>query len=149
MSWNTPASAPTSNTRWFWQPPAALALLRLLLAGLALLALWLAAIPLGWQLLLLTLVVLDMGLTLWRLSGWAKPARRQGLAQLEQQWWHWTAQRGWQQVRLLPSSLVWSWLVVLELQPLHGRKLYLLVPWYVLPTDDFRRLRVALRFSKL
>lgn len=148
MYWNTAASAHNSNCRWFWQPPRELSLLRLLLAGLALLALCLAAIPTAWLLLLLSLVALDVLRTVLRMPHLVKAEQRQGLMQQDQQWSHWSAQHGWRPVKLLPNSLVWSWLVVLELKPQQGPRLYLALPWYVLPADDFRRLKVALRFSK-
>lgn len=149
MSWNIAASAQNSNKRWFWQPPAALQQGRLLLAALAGLALWLTELPSWLLLLLLLLIVVDASFSLGCWLQHRQASRRNGLVQLEKQWWYWRAQQGWQPVKLLPNSLVWSWLVVLELQPTFGRRRYLVVPWYLLPREEFRRLRVALRFSSL
>ncbi len=149
MSWNTAASAPDTKRRWFWQPSPGLSGGRLLLGMLALLALGISSLPLLWKVLAGLLVLADLALALWRLRQCRHPAWRRGLALAGKQWLYWTPQQGWCPVQLQAGTLVWSWLVVLELQPAGGRRQRLAVFWHLLPDEQFRRLKVALRFSRL
>lgn len=119
----------------------------MLLGALALLAVVLSSLATLWKVAAAGLVVADLLLTLrnWRLRG--HPAQRHGLMLANKQWLYWTAQHGWREVRLGQGSLVWSWLVVLDVKPGKGRHVQLALPWHVLPAESFRQLKVALRFG--
>ena len=142
-------SSPNSSFECRWQ--ASRLLLRLYLAclGLALLALWLAAIPLWARGFGSVLLLLHAAWVLPRQILLSSAAAFTGLRHDAQGWQLWSSAAGWQAVQLRPDSLALPVAVILRFRLAGERRLRgLCIPRDALPRDLHRRLRVRLKFSR-
>ncbi|HCF2413825.1 protein YgfX [Pseudomonas paraeruginosa] len=133
--------------RW-WVSPTLLAAC-LALWGLALLAIFLAALPVWLKLALVAGCLAYGGWGLQRQVLLRGPQAFRGLRHDESGWQLWSAGSGWQAVQLRPDSLALPWLIVLRVRlPGGWRTLGCCIPADALGADSHRRLRVRLRFSR-
>lgn len=142
-------SSPSDAFECRWQPSRALLWLYLPLLALALLAPWLAAIPL-W--LKLTSNLLCLGHAAWVLPRHvllSSPQAVLGLRRDAQGWQLWSRAQGWRPVQLRPDSLALPLVVVLRFR-LPGERFSrgLCIPCDALPREQHRRLRLRLKFSR-
>ncbi|MBB3060274.1 protein YgfX [Microbulbifer rhizosphaerae] len=117
--------------------------LLLLIAAQALLLLWWCRLP--WFLLLpATLLVLVYSAYEWR-----RLRRVRGLLSTRERRWFWRQEDDVEREFEFSGELVlWSWLIVINGCDPRGRRLRLVLAWDSLDTDDWRRLLVALRYSR-
>ena len=132
-----------------WQPSRCLLALYLLALGLAVAALWLAAIPL-WGALTGTLLCLAHAL--WVLPGQVLLSSASAFTSLRHDGagWHLRSRSGeWQPVQLRPDSLALPLAVVLRFRLAGERRVRgLCIPVDALDAATHRRLRVRLKFSR-
>ena len=142
-------SSPSSPFECRWQASRLLLRFYLVCLVLALLALWLAAIPLWAQCLGGALLLLHAA---WVLPGQillSSAAAFTGLRHDALGWQLWSAAGGWQVVQLRPDSLALPVVVILRFRLAGERRVRgLCIPRDALPRDLHRRLRVRLKFSR-
>ncbi|MFK3682510.1 protein YgfX [Pseudomonas sp. NPDC088890] len=142
-------SSPSEHFECRWQGSRLLLTAFLACQALALMALWLSALP--WW---LAIVVLLIGIAH---ASWAIPRRIllthpeaiTGLRRDPQGWRLFSRAHGWQPVRLLPDSIALPRLVVLRFVR-EGRRISesQCIPKDALGVDQHRRLRLRLKFSR-
>ncbi|MDP3847367.1 MAG: hypothetical protein Q8R10_13205 [Pseudomonas sp.] len=142
-------SNPSKPFECHWQASRLLLAGYLLIFGLALLALWLAALPLWAQLLGGVLVLLHAAWCLPRQILLGSPQAFTGLRHDAAGWQLFNVAVGWQTVQLRPSSLALPLVVVLHFRLAGERRVRgLCIPCDALKHDLHRRLRLQLKFSR-
>lgn len=142
-------SNPSEAFECHWQPSRGLLRLYLVILALALLAPWLAAVPLWLKALALVLCLAHAAWALPRHILLSSPDAWRGLRRDALGWQLWSAAQGWQPVQLRPDSLALPLAVVLRFR-LPGERLSrgLCIPRDALPREQHRRLRLRLKFSR-
>ncbi|MDH0097324.1 hypothetical protein L1F06_017115 [Ectopseudomonas hydrolytica] len=132
-----------------WQPSRGLLRLYLCVLFLALLAPWLAEIPVWLQVLSLPLCLAHAGWVLPRHFLLSSPEAIRGLRRDACGWHLWSAAKGWQAVQLRPDSLALPLAVVLRYR-LPGQRFSrgLCIARDALAPEQHRRLRLRLKFSR-
>lgn len=130
-----------SQSRRLWQAELAVYLATLLFAGLAtfpfLLAAW------YWPTALLAFLFF-IG---WHVKRcWHKRHFSSQMLYCTQDRWYLRDQGGEQEIRLCDEILLWTHLIVLPVSTASGEKKYLILTPDAMEVDDWRRLRVWLRF---
>ncbi|KHO65065.1 protein YgfX [Pseudomonas flexibilis] len=142
-------SSPSESFECHWRPSRLLLATYLLSLALALAALLLAALPAWAQLTGVFLCGLHALWTLPRHLLLRSPTAVTALRRDASGWHLFSTAHGWQAVRLLPDSLALPWLIVLRYRrPGRGFSQGLCIPRDALPSDQHRRLRVRLKFSR-
>ncbi|WP_322980764.1 protein YgfX [Pseudomonas sp. C11] len=142
-------SNPSDTFECRWQPSRALLRLYLTVLALAMLAPWLAAIPLWCKLLACVACLAHAAWFLPRQILLSSPDAVRALRRDVDGWHLWSAAHGWQAVQLRPDSLALPWLVVLRFR-LPGQRFTrgLCIPYDAMPREWHRRLRLRLKFSR-
>jgi len=124
-------------------PSRLLLVLLLLIAAQTLLLLWWCRLV--WLLLLpAVLVVLVYAAFEWRRLRFMR-----GLLSTRERRWFWRLEGGVEREFEFSGELVlWSWLIVINGRDLRGRRLRLVLAQDCIGQDDWRRLQVALRYSR-
>lgn len=132
-----------------WQPSRALLRLYLSVMALALLAPWLADIPLWSKLLSLAVCLVHAAWVLPRHILLSSAQAFTGLRRDASGWQLWSEAHGWQSVQLLPDSLALPLAVVLRFR-LPGQRFGrgLCIARDALAPEQHRRLRLRLKFSR-
>ena len=142
-------SNPSKAFECHWQASRVLWLGYLLIFGLALLALLLAALPIWVQLLGGVFALLHGAWVVPRQILLGSPQAFTGLRHDASGWQLFNAAQGWQAVQLRPSSLALPWVVVLHFRLAGERRMRgLCIPCDSLNHDLHRRLRLQLKFSR-
>lgn len=124
-------------------PSRFLFVLLLLIAAKALLLLWWCRLP--WF-LLLPAALLVVAYTAFE---WRGLRRVRGLLSTRERRWFWLQEGGVErEVEFSGELVLWSWLIVINGCDPRGRRLRLVLAWDSLDADDWRRLLVALRYSR-
>ncbi|WAJ39348.1 hypothetical protein OU800_09000 [Pseudomonas sp. GOM7] len=142
-------SNPSDAFECRWQPSRALLRLYLVVLALAVLAPWLAAIPLWCQWLVCLACLAHAVWVLPRQILLSSPAAFCGLRREAEGWQLWSRGAGWQAVQLRPDSLALPLVVVLRFR-LAGERVTrsLCIPFDALAPEQHRRLRLRLKFSR-
>lgn len=142
-------SNPSNGFECHWQASRLLLASYLLALFLALVTLFLVAIP-AWALVLGVLCCLvQAAWVLPRQVLLGHPRAFIGLRRDEQGWQLYSRANGWQAVQLRPDSLALPLLVVLRFRLAGERRVRgLCIPRDALPREQHRRLRVRLKFSR-
>ena len=115
----------------------------LLMAVLSVLLLCLSRLP--WVLVLLALPVI-LGFTLYE---WRRVRRFEGRISSAERRWYWQRKGGAKrEFRFCGELTLWRWLIVINGRDLAGRRLRLVLCRDGVHADDWRRLLVALRYSR-
>ncbi|MFI8747446.1 protein YgfX [Pseudomonas sp. NPDC077186] len=142
-------SNPSELFECHWQPSRGLLRLYLAALALALLAPWLAAVPLWGKVLALLSCLAHAAWVLPRHILLTSPHAVRGLRRDALGWQLWSAARGWQPVQLRPDSLALPLAVVLRFRrPGERFTRGLCIPRDALPRELHRRLRLRLKFSR-
>lgn len=142
-------SSPSDVFECRWQASRLLLAAYLIVQALALVSLFLAAIPLWASLLGVLLCLLHAVWTLPRQILLSHPAAFRALHASASGWQLWSAQDGWQPVQLRPDSLALPLVVILRFRLAGERRVRgLCIPRDALARDVHRRLRVRLKFSR-
>ena len=142
-------SNPSEAFECRWQPSRRLLTLYLSVMALALLAPWLADVPLWSKLLSLAVCQAHAAWVLPRHVLLTAPRAVTGLRRDASGWHLYSAAAGWQAVQLRPDSLALPLAVVLRYR-LPGQRLSrgVCIPRDALAPEQHRRLRLRLKFSR-
>ncbi|EZH80869.1 hypothetical protein AU05_12285 [Ectopseudomonas composti] len=142
-------SNPSEAFECRWQPSRRLLTLYLSVMALALLAPWLADVPLWSKLLSLAVCLAHAAWVLPRHVLLTAPRAVTGLRRDASGWHLYSTAAGWQAVQLRPDSLALPLAVVLRYR-LPGQRLSrgVCIPRDALAPEQHRRLRLRLKFSR-
>ncbi|WP_445363742.1 protein YgfX [Microbulbifer sp. ANSA003] len=124
-------------------PSPLLRLLLLLAAFLAVLLIWLCELPLflSWFFSALVLV--------YTLIEWRRVRALKGVLSTRERKWFWCREgQGKREFQFVGELVLWRWLVVINGRDAFGHSLRLVLARDMLEAGDWRRLQVALRFSR-
>ncbi|WP_444943857.1 protein YgfX [Microbulbifer sp. ZKSA006] len=124
-------------------PSSLLLLLLLLIAALAVLLIWLCNLPPPLSVLASLLVVIYAWIELRRLK-----AVRGHLSTRERRWFWRADGLENREFHFAGELVLWSWLMVINARDRAGRRLRLVLARDMLAPQDWRRLQVALRYSR-
>lgn len=115
----------------------------LLMAALSILVLILSRLP--WAVVLLAVPLI----LIFAFCEWRRVMRYEGRISTSERRWYWQATGGAKREFLFCGELtLWRWLIVINGRDLAGRRLRLVLCRDGAPADDWRRLLVALRYSR-
>jgi len=142
-------SNPSDAFECRWQPSRTLLRLYLAVLALALLAPWLADIPLWSKLWCVALCLAHAAWVLPRHIRLSSAQAFTGLRRDASGWHLWSVAHGWQAVQLRPDSLALPQVVVVRFR-LPGQRFTrgLCIVRDALPAEQHRRLRLRLKFSR-
>lgn len=131
-----------------WHLSKGLYCLFLILYGISLLIIWQLPLAFGWRMLIaVILTVYSINILLKHIL-FSLPCSFTGLRKTATSWLIYNKLAGWQIIQLLPTEcVVLYWAVILQFR-IEGsnKRLTLCLPSDVMATNDFRKLRVFLRF---
>lgn len=130
---------------WYWYPDPWLMRINHVIAGVVCVAVFLSGLP--W-LARWVLIAVYTFYALW-LAICTRRNTRQGLRYYADGWQLWDEEtEGWQTIQLSPHSLVLPQVIILYFRRAnHWRRWALVLPAYVLDSEEHRALRVRLRFG--
>lgn len=115
----------------------------LLMAALSLLLLALSRLP--WTLVALAVALIPV----FAWYEWRRVSRYEGRLSTSERRWYWQARGGAKrEFRFSGELTLWRWLIVINGRDLDGKRLRLVLCRDGADSDDWRRLLVALRYSR-